>query len=259
VTNGAPYSLRTGRHSVLAWVRGSLAASIVSLAVPAAAVDLAVPGTEGIQQIAIDSTWSGNTLGTRYADVNVTMSPFGSIYEDGVRFRLSGSWVGYNYLFNTDPRTLAWGDDLAGSFQVGYGLNFERVSAIALIGVAIDENQSAGVRSTGTGFVATLSGAATPTDSTYLYGSASYTTISHSYFGQGKVGLKAFGKSYVGVEGGVSGLLTDTRASLTQRYVGGHITNIPVGKVSFSLSGGYVYDEQLYGGAYITGALYVAF
>src|SRR5262249_36289105 len=110
-----PTYATTGRcHVTSNAQRLSLAALMAALSTPAGAIDLAVPGTEGVQQIAIDSTWSGNTLGTRYADVNVTMSPWGSIYEDGVRFRLSGNWVGYNYLSNTDPRTLAWGDDLAG-------------------------------------------------------------------------------------------------------------------------------------------------
>jgi hypothetical protein len=251
---------RPGRAMLVrAMLAPAPALAMAMVAAPAQAVDLAVPGTPGAPQISLDSTWSGNTLGVRYADLNATMAPFGSIYENGVRIRLSGSWVGYNYVYSTDPWTLAWGNVLEGSWQVGYGVNTERISAIGLVGLAIDESQNAGVRSTSVGAAGTMSVAATPTDWSLVYASAQYSTISHGYLAQGKVGIKALGNAYVGIEGSLSGLIIESQSLVSQRSIGGHISNIQVGRAFFGVSSGYVYDVQLSGGAYVTGTFYIAF
>lgn len=225
----------------------------------ARADDLPPPGMAGDPQISIDSSWSANTLGVRYGDAFATLSPFGSLYGSGIRFRLGGQWVGYNYLFSNDPPTLAWGDVLTGLFQVGYGINTRTVGAIALIGPSINENQNAGVRTTAIGMIGTLSISAKPTETTLVYGSAQYSTVNNGYQASAKVGFQAFDASYIGVEGRVAGLVVRSEALLTQRSLGAHLSNIKLGPTYLGVSGGYVFDAQLGGGAYLTSSIYVAF
>ena len=225
----------------------------------ARADDLPPPGMSGDPQISIDSSWSANTLGVRYGDAIATLSPFGSLYESGVRFRLGGQWVGYNYLFSNDPPTLAWGDVATGLFQVGYGFNSKNFGAIGLVGLSINENQNAGLRTTQLGLLGTFSFSAKPTDATLVYASAQYSTVNNGYQALAKLGLQAFGSSYVGVEGRVAGLVVQSESLFAQRSMGGHVSNIKVGPTYLAISGGYVFDTQLGGGAYLSASIYVAF
>ena len=226
----------------------------------AVADDLASPGTSGGDpHIAIDTTWYGTSTGVRYADLNATLAPFGSIYASGFRFRFSGYWVGYNYVFNDSPRTLAWGDILAGSWQAGYGIVTERVSAIGLLGPAINENQNAGVRTTTTGVLGTVQVSVTPWDESLVYGSAKYSTLNRNYELQGKIGQKIFGGPYLGVEAKLIGLLVQPQTLVSQQSLGVHLSAIKVGRAYFGLSGGYINDNQIGSGAYISSSMYVAF
>jgi hypothetical protein len=238
--------------------------AVVVLANTAHAVDPAVLGRTENSKVAIDSTFYGNTLGVGYAGLNATVSPFGTLYESGVRFRLSGSWVGYSYNNGDDvnsvtPTTLASGNDLVGSLLLGYGLETKRISAIGLIGISIDQNQAAGIPSTGVGMVGELSVWATPTDMTLVEGLAQYATINQAYYTQLKVGLKALDTSYIGVEGALSGRVIQSETNFAQRSIGGHISNIQIGRAYLGFSAGYVFDDQLGGGAYISSSLYIEF
>jgi hypothetical protein len=225
----------------------------------ASALDMQIPGGTGNPHIAIDSTWSGNSLGVRYADFAATLAPFGGLYENGVRFRLGGNWVGYNFVYSSAPRTLAWGDALQGNFQIGYGLSTERIAAIALIGLATTDEQDASIRTSKVGGIGTLTVNARPSESTFLYASAQYLTSTQTYYAQAKAGVKAIGQSYLGIEGSLQGLVTNSRSLVAQQTIGGHISNIPVGPLSLSFSAGYVRDNDLSGGIYVASSLYFAF
>ena len=76
---------------------------------------------------------------------------------------------------------------------------------------------------------------------------------------QAKAGMKAIGPTYLGIEGGLQGLVTSSRSLVAQRTIGAHITGVPVGPVSLSFSAGYVSDNDLGGGVYLASSLYFAF
>jgi len=244
----------------------ALSAAFGAFADGAYADDLPVPGTSEeahpkglVPHIALDTTLYGTTPGVRYIEANATVSPFGSIYESGFRFRFSGYLVGYNYIADPSTGALASGNVHQGGLLAGYGIVTPRVNALGLIGVGINTSYNAGVGTTDTGLNGVLSISARPTDKTKAYGQGKYTTITHTYEFQAKLGLKALGEAYIGPEGKLAGLTVPNQPWLSQRSIGVHLSGLPIGPAYFGISAGYIYDNQIGGGAYLSGSAYIAF
>ncbi len=217
------------------------------------AIDAPPPNGPASEHVIADSTYD-TTPFARSLDVNGTFAPFGSIYENGLRLRMTGSWSWYKFIVNDNPRTLGSGRGVEGDLLAGYGIVWPRVNLIGLIGPAFTESVDEGVRTTRSGVKSVVSFYARPTNQTMAYGQAFYSTISRSYQIQAKVGLKMPGNLYLGPEVKIAG-----SSGNAQQRVGAHLTALPIGPVLISLSGGLAVDREMGPSHYFSVNLYSSF
>jgi hypothetical protein len=191
--------------------------------------------------------------GSRSADFNATIAPFGSIYETGFRIRLTPSYSGYQFR-TPGLSTLSSGYSVEGDILPGIGIATERASYIALVGPAVVQSHDTGRTKSQEAIKAVASVYATPTDQTMFYGSVNYLTLANAYQVQLKTGIKWPATFYIGPEVKFSG----SHGNSQIRY-GAHISGIKIGNVSVSITGGFVHDDQLGAGQFVSMNLYRTF
>jgi hypothetical protein len=215
-------------------------------------LDVPPPGPANDEHVIIDSTldvWRG---GISY-DFNSTFAPFGSIYETGFRFRLTPNYSWFQFKIPDTPGT-ASGQSVGLDIMPGIGIVVPKVSFIALVGPVFAESFDSGRTKTQRGLKTTASMYATPTDLTMFYGSGFYTTIGDGFQVQLKTGVKVPAGFYLGPEFKISGSNGNTQL----RY-GAHLSSLKVGQTFFSFTAGYLRDEQLGRGEFVSMNVYTSF
>jgi len=133
------------------------------------------------QHVVIDSSFDANSLRSSSWDVNGTFAPFGDVYENGFRVRITGSASWYRFIASEDPRTFASGRSLEGDLLFGYLLALPRVSVLGLLGAAGVEGNDNGTTTRRAGGKAVVSMFAQPTDTTMAYANYSFSSINNYY------------------------------------------------------------------------------
>jgi hypothetical protein len=229
----------------------------------AGAADLAPfePQTQppaNIERVVVDSSSYVSSFGGS-VDINGTVAPWGSVNESGFRLRATGSVSWYKFLTGDTPRTFGFGRSFEEDLLAGYEISSERFSIMGLVGPALGESTNAGVTTTQLGVKVNVSSFATPTDWTMLYNSFSYSSIGIFSQLQSKVGAKIVGNFYVGPEVNFSWRAQVPSAAVDELRLGAHLSGWQLGRLLFSLSGGWAHDRQLGSGAYVSANVYTSF
>jgi hypothetical protein len=259
------YAERRRPGSLPKW-HGVLIASTLAASFGARAQDLPppdnspIPSASNIQYLAIDSSAGATSFGDRWLDVNGTFALLGGINESGPRLRLNASASWYRFVTNDNPLTYGSGNSIEGSALLGYQVSMRRVSIIGLFGAAHGESHDEGIRSAHWGAKAIVSMYATPSDTTMLYSSVSYSTVANALLIQGKAGVKVMGNYYVGPEVNFSWRDVDpSYDNVKVVRIGGHVSGLDFGAVQIGVSAGWAHDRQIGSGYYGGLNLYGAF
>jgi hypothetical protein len=228
------------------------------------------------QHIAASGYVDADSLGNRTIYADGTFAPFSGIYENGIRFRVTGDASWYRFLASGNPRTLGTGSYLEGDFLVGYGFWLSQFNITGLVGPAFAQIDNLGVITQRWGMTASIDINVRPTDWTTASASVKYASVSNNLQVQAKGGLKILDGVYVGPEAKfqwqqvlpvqlnffTSSFITSTPVSpetnISYMHLGA-FTAVNVGPVVVGLSGGWAHDHQLGSGYYGTASLYVPF
>jgi hypothetical protein len=222
----------------------SILLPLIFAASSASALDIPPPGSGTAARAIIDSTFDTGH-GGRSLDFNLTFAPFGLINESGFRVRLTASAAWYEFLVG--EQGIERGRSLERDLLVGYGVNLPNLSIIGLVGPILVHGVDAGVETFRTATKSVVSFYASPTAQSMAYGSATFTTINHSYQLQAKVGWKIAGRFFLGPETQFSG-----NTGNTQKRFGAHMSGLDFGGLFISLSAGGLHDDQLGSGSYFS-------
>jgi opacity protein-like surface antigen len=239
-------------------IRVVLGATIVALCSEAGYAEDVPPPTpaptkaEKVEHVIIDST-ADTGHGGKSFDFNATFAPFGSIYETGFRIRLTPSYSWYQYKLD-DTGTLGSGYSVESDILPGIGVATPRASFIVLVGPAFVQSYDSGRTKSQQALKTVASVYATPTDRTMFYGSFNYITLGSGYQMQLKTGLKVPLGFYLGPEIKLSGSNGNMQTRL-----GAHLSALKVGNVFFSFTGGFLHDDQLGPGQFVSVNLYTTF
>jgi hypothetical protein len=222
-----------------------------------APVESAVPPVD-MERMVVDSSSYVSSFGGS-VDINGTIAPWGSVNESGWRLRGTASVSWYKFLTNDNPRTFGFGRSFEEDILAGYEYSGDNFSVIALLGPAVGETVNAGVITTELGVKAELSSFATPTNWMMTYNSFSYSSIGIFSQLQSKVGGKIIGNFYIGPEVNFSWREQVPSAEVNEYRLGAHLSGWQLGRVLFSISGGWAHDRQLGSGEYISLNIYSSF
>lgn len=238
----------------------ALAAVLLSHPDAGRAIDVPPPGGASESRLALDMSLDMSSLRSGSLDANATLAPFGSIYDSGLRLRLSMGTSWYEYLAGDSPRILGNGRGREVNLLVGYGLALQRVSLIGAIGVSMSESVDQGRTQSAHGARAVLSIYARPGDRSMAYASLTHSTIQSTTQLQAKVGAKVPGNYFVGPEINVTWRGGDPwNTSATVARIGAHVSSVRVGNWYLSVSGGRLRDRDLGYGNYLGLGLYGGF
>jgi opacity protein-like surface antigen len=187
------------------------------------------------------------------------IAPYGDLNQSGLRLFILGQAGTYKY-----PGDSGYirGTYTGGDLLVGYGFEGDNYSINLLAGgnaanhmlSEIDVDNS--VRGTAFGGKARADAWINPTPETLVAGEAEYSTAFRTYYSIAKLGydVTAGRRVFVGPEVVASG---DERSN--QWRVGGHITQLKVGKIQVDISGGYAHDSSIGAGGYTNVGFSTAF
>jgi hypothetical protein len=224
--------------------------------------------------IAVSSSFDADSLGNRSIYLDGTFAPFGSLYENGMRFRATGDASWYRFLSSENPRTLAQGHSLEGGLLAGYAASLSGFRITGLIGPVVGMNVYPGVITDRLGAKAVVEMYAKPTDWTMASGSISYSTTTNQLQVQGKAGLKVIGDLYFGPEAKfkwkdilpwqvdfapMSMTPISPQTSVANMYIGAHISTAKIGPLMAGVSAGWANDRQLGSGFYGSASVYIPF
>lgn len=140
----------------------------------------------------------------------------------------------------------------AGDVLFGYGFVGDSSEINLLAGLSAENDTLSQYDPTdpvvGTAFGPKVRGEAwiNPTPQTLVYAEGEYTTVFRTYWTSAKYGVDVFGKQvFVGPEVTAFG---DERSN--QWRLGGHVTQLKLGKIEFDVSAGYAHDSLVGSGAY---------
>lgn len=208
-----------------------------------------------------DSTLEANSLRGSSLDLNVTLAPFGSIYENGLRMRASIGGVGYRYAADAESDVLAKGTGRDFGLFAGYGLVIPRATIVGLIGRVWGDSRDSGSESSFHGYKGVVTVFARPDEHNMVYGLFTRSTMQRgSNQVIGKWGYRTGAGPYFGPE---LNLTWRSASSLQSRPVvfkaGAHLSALPVGPGFLSVGIGR-YAERAAGiGTYLSVNIYSVF
>ena len=180
------------------------------------------------------------------------IAPSTDLDTSGVRYWIAAGAGGYKY---PGQGTLFNGVYTTGEALAGYGFEGDNYSINVLAGLnAINDmvnphDPDNKVVGTEGGVKVRADAYLTPTPETMTYGEAEYSTAFSTYYASQRVGYDVTNgnKIYVGP---IASILGDER--FNQWRVGGHISNVQVGKLELDFSAGYANDSVVGAGAFGT-------
>jgi outer membrane immunogenic protein len=180
------------------------------------------------------------------------ISPWGDLDKSGPRVWLYAEGGGYKY---GAEDTLFKGTYVTGDVLIGYGFEGETYSINILAGLNANNQMVKPfdpenvVQGTEGGFKVRGDAYTTPTTQTMTYGEAEYATAFHTYFVSQKVGYDITNGKEIYI-GPIAEVLGDQRYN--QWRVGGHVSNIKLGKLELDFAAGYADDSVVGTGAFGT-------
>jgi len=87
-----------------------------------------------------ENTTDVGTLGVLSADSTITVAPFGSLVESGLRFRLTGAVTRYTYVRDVERTNRVVGTDTSGEALLGYAFDGKLGSLFAAVGPSITQS-----------------------------------------------------------------------------------------------------------------------
>jgi len=196
------------------------------------------------------------SVGSVYEFGEITAAPSGNIDQSGVRLR---GMEGYG-IYKVAPgggQADIRGTTADGSLLAGYGFVRDNYSVDLYAGLDVENDRLSApdpqdrVQGTQVGVKGVGELWWTPTPQTLVFGLAEYSTAFQTYYAKAKLGYDALSGKQEGKEifiGPEFIALGDERYS--QQRIGIHVTAIHIRSVNLELSGGYLHDSNLGGGAY---------
>lgn len=209
--------------------------------------------------VAVNTSVDITSQGSRFADINATMAPAGTLHESGLRLRVDGTGGTYSYQSTTTGGTVN-GVQEDGAAMAGYEWVMQGTS-IAVYAGADARHDSLSIPDPGNPVVGTSVGLKTsaefstrPAAQTNIEGYASYATNKSAYFTRLRGGYLIAPGIYVGPEVAALG-----DAFFNQERVGVHVSGVKLGMVQLALAGGYLNDRVRKQGAYVSLDAHVGF
>jgi len=200
--------------------------------------------------VAVNTSVDITTQNSRFADVNGTFAPTGSLNQSGARLRVDGVAGTYSYQ-STETGGTVHGAQESGAALAGYEWIDPETSVAVYAGgdfrhdtLSIPDPSNPVI---GSSFGLKASGEfnTRPTASTDVSGYASYETNKSAYFTRLRAGYLIAPNLYAGPEVAALG-----DAFFNQERVGLYLGGMKFGNVRFALASGYLYDRVRKGGAY---------
>jgi len=209
--------------------------------------------------VAVNTSVDITSQNSRFADINATMAPAGTLAESGARLRVDGIGGTYSYQSKSNGETVH-GTQESGSVSVGYEWITPETSVAAYLGgdarhdaLSIQDPGNP-VVGTSLGVKAALEFTTHPTPMTIVSGYGSIETNKSAYFTRLRAGTLIAPGVYVGPEVAALG-----DAFFNQERVGMHVSGTRFGNLQLALAGGYLYDRVRKSGTYVTIDAHVGF